>query len=66
VKGEALHIVAELSERSGRRSAGETRTYDDDLVLTLVGGINEFTVGNMVFPLFNEWTFRNLGIEYHR
>jgi len=65
VQHEALHLVAELGERGGGGRTGEAGAHNDDLVLPLVGGINELERLRLVLaPLLGERAGGNLGFEF--
>ena len=63
VKHDALHLVAELGERGGGGGTGETGTDDDDLVFTLVGGVDQLEVGFIGAPFVGERAGGDVGIE---
>src|SRR5690606_32271602 len=63
VEGEHLHLVAQLTEGSGRRGAGEAGADDDDLELPLVGGVDEPDRELVALPLVLQRTGRDLGVE---
>jgi hypothetical protein len=65
VKDDALHLVAEFAERRGRRGAGEAGADDDDLVLPLVGRVDELDVAEMLGPFLLQRTARDLRFEFH-
>jgi hypothetical protein len=54
VEHEAAHPVAELRERGGGRSARKAGSDDDNLVLALVGRVDEADVGLVPAPLLAE------------
>src|SRR5205085_5331749 len=41
LEAETIYVVAQFSEASGRRTAGEAGTNDDDVVFALVGGTDQ-------------------------
>ncbi len=59
---EVEDVEAKFTQRGGGRSTGETSTYDDDVEIALVGGIDELLVGLVVCPLLGEGTFGYLGV----
>jgi hypothetical protein len=63
VKHDALHLVAKFGKGGGGGCAGKTRSDNHDLILTLVGGINQLEVGFIVEPFIWERAGRNVGIE---
>src|SRR5271157_2045817 len=46
----ALDVVAEFAEAGGSSATGETGTHDDDVVLALVGGIDELEIELVLVP----------------
>ncbi len=62
---EALHLVAELGERRGRRGSGQSRADDDDGETALVGRIHQLHVEPGALPLGLDRAGGNSGIEHH-
>ena len=60
---EGLHVVSQLRECGRRRSAGQSRTDDDDVVLTLVGRVDQPGREPVAIPLVLDGTFRNSGVR---
>jgi hypothetical protein len=60
-----VHIVSKFSESRGCRSPGQTGTYNNDPVLSLVCRVNQFGRETMVIPLFGKGSLRYFGIEIH-
>ena len=60
-----VHIVSKFSESRGCRSPGQTGTYNNDPVLSLVCRVNQFGRETMVVPLFGKGSLRYFGIEIH-
>ena len=54
VERERLDLVAELGERGGRRRPGQPGADDEDLVLALVGRVDQLRVGDEGVPLLGE------------
>ncbi len=54
VEGEHLHPIAELAEGGGRRGAGQSGADDDDLVLPLVGRVDQPGGEAVPVPLLGE------------
>ena len=50
LKAEAIDVVAEFAEAGGGSGAGEAGAYDDDVVLALVGGIDELELEFVIAP----------------
>ena len=44
LEAEALHVVAEFGQSGGGRSAGQAGAHDDDVVLALVGRIDQLQI----------------------
>ncbi len=65
LEAETLHVVAEFGQRGRAGSACQAGTYNDDRMLPLVRGIDQFQIELMPFPSgFDRarWTFR---VELH-
>ncbi len=60
---EVEHVEAHLAESGGGRSAGQAGTYDDDVEVALVGGVDEFLVSLVVGPFLSDRTFGNLRVD---
>ena len=56
---EVDHVEAHLTEGSSSAGTGQTCTYDDDVKLTLVGGVHQFLVSFIVGPFFGQGAFWN-------
>ena len=54
---EVLHLETHFAERCGGACAGKARTYDDNVELTLVLGVNQFLMSLIVGPFFSHGTF---------
>ena len=63
---EVQDVVAELTERRGRRCARQSRSDADDRVLALVGRVDELDLELVPIPLLGNRSGRNLGVEDHR
>ncbi len=50
LKAEAVDVVTQFTKACGGGTTGETRTNDDDVVLPLVGGIDELELELMLVP----------------
>ena len=57
---EVQHVESHLSQRSGSRCAGQTRTYNNDVKLALVGRVNQLLMILVVRPLLLQRSLRNL------
>ena len=64
VEHEVLHLVAQLGEGRRRGGAGQAGADDDDLVLPLVGRVDELDVALVLAPLVGERAGGNLGVEF--
>src|SRR5208337_2921268 len=50
LKAEALYVVAEFAEAGGGSAAGEAGTHDDDVVLALVGRVDQLELELVFVP----------------
>ena len=65
-KREALHVVAQLGQRGRGGRAGQTGADHDDVVLPLVGGVDELDVELVLVPLLGQRPFGSFRFERHR
>ena len=54
---EVQHVESQLAQRSGSRTAGKTRTNDDDVETTFIGRVHQFLVCFIIGPLFSQGAF---------
>src|SRR5207248_961480 len=65
VKDETLYVVSELAKRSRRGRTGKTSADDNNVVLALIGRIDELVMRLCVRPLAPDGSWRSFGIESH-
>ena len=63
MEDKTLHLIPQLGERGGSGRAGETSSDHDDLVLPLVGRIDQLDVRLVFPPLVGEGAGGNLRVE---
>ncbi len=66
VVGEDRDVVAELAEGGRRRGAGQAGADDEDVVLPLVGRIDQLHAEFVGLPFVLDGTGGDLGVEFHR
>ena len=52
-------VISMSTLRSGSRGTGKTCTHNDNIQLTLVGGVHQLLVRFVIGPFFCQWAFRN-------
>src|ERR1017187_1615462 len=62
---ERFDAVTEFRQRSRRRTARQSRPDDDDLVLTLIGWVDEFDGRFVRIPFLRYRAGGNVSIEFH-
>src|SRR5690606_39369756 len=65
LEAEAVDVVAELGQAGGRRAAGEAGADHEDLVLALVGGVDQLHLEAVAVPLALDRAVRDFGVEIH-
>ncbi len=65
LEAEALHVVAQLAERGGRGSARQARSHHDDVVLALVGRIDQLQIELVLVPEGLDRAGGDFGVEFH-
>ena len=63
VEREGAHVVAELRQRGGGRGPGQAGADHDDLVLALVGRVDQLHVELVLVPERFDVAVRDLGVE---
>jgi len=63
LEAEAFDLVAEFAEGGGGAGASEAGADDDDFVFSAIGGVDQFGIELMIFPLIGDGTCGNFGIE---
>ena len=61
---EAVHIVAQLSQRGGSSATSQTGTHHEHRVLTAVVGVDELGFALVLGPLLSNGAIRNAGIRH--
>ena len=61
---EAVHIVAQLSQRGSSGATGKTGTHHEHRVLTAVVGVDKLGFALVLGPLFSNGAIRNAGIRH--
>ena len=62
---EGFDVVAELTERSGGGAPGEAGADHQDLVFTLISGIDQFQFETVTIPRSLNRSSRTFAVEYH-
>ena len=62
---EALDVVAHLAERGGCRATGKSAAYDDDVVLSAIGGRDELARLFVLLPAILDGTGRFVRSKFH-
>ena len=60
---EGLDMKSQLCQRRGGRGTGETGSHDDDIELTLIGGVDQLLMTLVIGPLLGKGTLRDLGVQ---
>ena len=63
LEAEAFDLVAEFAEGGGGAGAREAGADDDDFVFSAIGGVDQFGIELMIFPLIGDGTCGNFRIE---
>ena len=61
LNAEIQHIKPEFAQRGSCRSAGKSRTNDNNVETAFVGRIHQFLVCLVICPFFGQRSFRNFG-----
>jgi len=56
LEAKAINLIALLAERSRGGGPGQSRTHDDDRVLSAIGGIHQLHLEAGLIPLLFNWT----------
>ena len=60
----AEDVIAQLRQGGCGRAAGQARADDDDVVLSLVGGIDQFQFEAVSVPLLMNHSVGDSGVEF--
>src|SRR5207302_10088772 len=65
LEAEAVHVVAQLGQRSRRRAARQAGAHHEDAILALVGRVDQLHLEAVAVPLLGQGPGGGLGIQVH-